>query len=86
MLSFCVSPDAGLRAVMGASPGGPALCRLHVRCRPSGAGAEATVAARGAPENLDLGLAVAPSGEPASLRLLRDGVPLPSCAKVLGPG
>lgn len=55
-----------------------AACSLSVRCQPAGPGAEAAVAAGGGSETLELGVAVAPSGEPMSLRVLRGGQPLPT--------
>jgi hypothetical protein len=68
---------AGLRTAAGVVGAAAAACRLAVRCQPAGPGAEAAVAAGGGSEALELGVAVAPSGEPMSLRVLCGGQPLP---------
>jgi hypothetical protein len=68
---------AGLRAAAGVVGAAAAACSLSVRCQPGGPGAEAAVTAGGGSEALELGVAVAPSGEPMSLRVLRGGQPLP---------
>ncbi len=83
---------AGLVAASeGSALGRQVPLALSVACRPSGAGAEAAVAAAGPAQPLMCALEVEPSTAPAAIVLLHDGRPLPQrelvlCFVTLCPG
>ena len=78
MVSACAFPAGQRAASTGPALGKQVPVTLRTLCHASSTAAEAALLAAGPPAPLTASLEVEPTTAPASLVLLRDGVPLPT--------